>query len=150
MAELRQLPFDDARVDGLNWDLLNDGIANPKNSKSMLLTHRTPPAMSLGVRDTAETAVRAGLRSILFVVQPEEVPRTIDAYLKSLTPIPSPIVVSNAFAARIKAGEKIFNSTQAGCSTCTPRPLHRPATLRRRHPKPDRQARRSLRHPDPR
>ena len=114
---------DDARVDGLNWDLLNDGIGNPKNTKSMLLAHRTPPAMSMGVRDTAETAVRAGLRSILFTVQPEEVPRAIDAYLKSLTPIPSPIVVSNAFASRIKAGEKIFNSTKAGCSACHPRGL---------------------------
>ena len=109
---------DDARVDGLNWDLLNDGMGNPKNTKSMLLAHRTPPAMSLGVRDTAETAVRAGLRSILFTVQPEEVPRAIDAYLKSLTPIPSPIVVSNKFAARIKAGETIFNSSQTGCSSC--------------------------------
>jgi YVTN family beta-propeller protein len=114
---------DDARVDGLNWDLLNDGIGNPKNTKSMLLAHRTPPAMSLGVRDTAETAVRAGLRSILFTVQPEEIPRAIDTYLKSLTPIPSPIVVSNVSAARIKAGEKIFNSTQAGCSACHPRGL---------------------------
>ena len=27
----------DARVDGLNWDLLNDGVGNPKNSKSLLL-----------------------------------------------------------------------------------------------------------------
>ena len=114
---------DDARVDGLNWDLLNDGIGNPKNTKSMLLAHRTPPAMSMGVRDTAETAVRAGLRSILFTVQPEEIPRAIDTYLKSLTPIPSPIVVSNAFAAKIKAGEKIFNSTKAGCSACHPRGL---------------------------
>jgi hypothetical protein len=114
---------DDARVDGLNWDLLNDGIGNPKNTKSMLLAHRTPPAMSLGVRDTAETAVRAGLRSILFTVQLEEVPRAIDTYLKSLTPIPSPIVLSNASAARIKAGEKIFNSAKAGCSACHPRGL---------------------------
>ncbi len=115
---------DDARVDGLNWDLLNDGIGNPKNTKSMLLAHRTPPAMSLGVRDTAETAVRAGLRSILFTVQPEEVPQAIDAYLKSLTPVPSPMVVSNRFAARIKAGEAIFNSPQTGCSSCHPHGLY--------------------------
>ena len=31
-----------ARVDGLNWDLLNDGIGNPKNTKSLLLAHQTP------------------------------------------------------------------------------------------------------------
>ncbi|MEE9368356.1 MAG: hypothetical protein V3V05_05780 [Pontiella sp.] len=29
----------DARTDGLNWDLLNDGIGSPKNAKSMLLIH---------------------------------------------------------------------------------------------------------------
>ncbi|MGZ5566438.1 MAG: cell surface protein, partial [Limisphaerales bacterium] len=29
----------DARVDGLNWDNLNDGIGNPKNVKSLLLAH---------------------------------------------------------------------------------------------------------------
>jgi YVTN family beta-propeller protein len=115
---------DDARADGLNWDLLNDGIGNPKNTKSMLLSHRTPPAMSLGVRDTAETAVRAGLRSILFTVQPEEVPQAIDEWLKSLTPIPSPVVVSNAFAAKIKAGEKIFDSPQTRCSQCHPHGLY--------------------------
>ncbi len=44
----------DGRVDALNWDLLNDGIGNPKNNKSLLLSHRTPPAMSIGVRETAE------------------------------------------------------------------------------------------------
>ncbi len=53
----------DGRVDGLNWDLLNDGIGNPKNVKSLLLSHETPPAMSLGVRETAEVAVRAGIRA---------------------------------------------------------------------------------------
>jgi hypothetical protein len=111
-------------VDGLNWDLLNDGIGNPKGTKSMLLSHRTPPAMSLGVRDTAETAVRAGFRSILFTVQPGEVPRAIDEWLKSLTPIPSPVVVSNAFAAKLKAGEKIFDSPETRCSHCHPHGLY--------------------------
>ena len=32
----------DARVDALNWDLLNDGTGNPKNAKSLLWAHRTP------------------------------------------------------------------------------------------------------------
>ena len=36
----------DARIDGLNWDLLNDDIGTPKNVKSMLLSYKTPPAMS--------------------------------------------------------------------------------------------------------
>jgi hypothetical protein len=54
----------DARVDGLNWDLLNDGIGDPINTKSLLLAHRTPPSMSHAVRENAEAAVRAGLEHI--------------------------------------------------------------------------------------
>ncbi|MCP5109937.1 MAG: cell surface protein, partial [bacterium] len=47
----------DARSDALHWDLLNDGLGNPKNTRSLLLSHRTPPAMSGGIRETAEMAV---------------------------------------------------------------------------------------------
>lgn len=83
----------DARCDGLNWDLLNDGVGNPKNTKSLLLCFQTPPAMSLGIRETAATAVRAGISHILLTQQPEEVALAIDAYLKSLKPVPSPFLV---------------------------------------------------------
>ena len=69
----------DARVDSLNWDLMNDGIGNPKNAKSMLLAHATPPVMALGVRADAETAVRAGIRHIQFAMRPEEDAAAIDA-----------------------------------------------------------------------
>jgi len=109
---------DDARVDALNWDLLNDGIGNPKNTKSLLLSHRTPPAMSLGVRETAETAVRAGIRSILFTVQPDEVPQAMDEWLKSLTPIPSPFMVNQKLSPAAQRGERIFNRSQTRCATC--------------------------------
>ncbi|NQT91693.1 MAG: hypothetical protein HQ559_02950, partial [Lentisphaerae bacterium] len=44
----------DVRTDGLNWDLLNDGMGNPKNTKSLFLSHKTPPVMITGVRDKAE------------------------------------------------------------------------------------------------
>ncbi len=108
----------DARVDGLNWDLLNDGIGNPKNTKSLLLSHRTPPAMSMGVRETAETAVRAGIRSILFTVQPEEVPADIDAWLKSLRPMPSPHLVDGQLSPAAKRGEQLFHSEAVGCAQC--------------------------------
>ena len=83
----------DGRADALNWDLLNDGIGNPKNTKSLLLAHRTPPAMSTGARGTAEKAVRSGLRNILFALRPEAEASTIDAYLKGLRPVPSPYLV---------------------------------------------------------
>ena len=35
----------DGRVDGLNWDLLNDGMGNPKQTRSELYNHVTPPTM---------------------------------------------------------------------------------------------------------
>jgi cytochrome c peroxidase len=109
-----------ARVDGLNWDLLNDGIGNPKNTKSMLLAHETPPAMSMGVRETAETAVRAGIQHILFTVQPEEVAVAIDKYLKSLKPVPSPLLVNGRLSESARRGEKLFKDRQVGCAACHP------------------------------
>ena len=108
----------DARVDGLNWDLLNDGIGNPKNGKSLLLSHVTPPAMSMGVRDTAETAVRSGIRKILFTVQPEEVPTSLDVWLKSLKPIPSPHLVNGKLSAAAQRGAKLFHTEALGCAVC--------------------------------
>lgn len=111
----------DARVDGLNWDLLNDGIGNPKNNKSLLLSHKTPPAMSTGVRDSAEVAVRSGIKHILFTVQPEEVPNSIDEYLKSLKPVPSPRLVKGKLAKAAERGKKVFE--KAECAICHPGPL---------------------------
>ncbi|MGA3285597.1 MAG: c-type cytochrome [Verrucomicrobiota bacterium] len=109
---------DDARADGLNWDLLNDGVGNPKNTKSLLLAHMTPPAMWLGVRSNAETAVRAGIRHILFTEQPDEVPAAIDEYLKALKPVPSPYLVHGKLSEAAERGQKVF--LQAGCAVCHP------------------------------
>ncbi|HUT31508.1 MAG TPA: beta-propeller fold lactonase family protein [Sedimentisphaerales bacterium] len=116
-----------ARTDALNWDLLNDGIGNPKNTKSLLLTHKTPPAMITGIRDSAETAVRAGIRHILFTVRPEEDAVAIDQYLKSLEPVPSPYLTRGWFSKKprlskaARRGEKVFE--KAGCSSCHSGPL---------------------------
>jgi cytochrome c peroxidase len=106
----------------LNWDLLNDGLGNPKNTKSMLLSHRTPPAMALGVRDSAEVAVRAGIRHIQFAVRPESDAVAIDKYLKTLKPIPSPYLRRGKLSASAKRGEKIFE--KANCASCHPAPLY--------------------------
>jgi YVTN family beta-propeller protein len=106
----------DARADGLNWDLLNDGIGNPKNTKSLLLAHKTPPSMSLGVRENAESAVRSGIKNILFTTQPEEVAAAIDEYLKSLKPVPSPYLVLGKLSEAAKRGRELFS--EAGCADC--------------------------------
>lgn len=108
----------DARVDGLNWDNLNDGIGNPKNAKSMLFAFETPPSMWLGVRTNAGVAVRAGIRNSLFTVQPPEVADAIDDYFKSLKPMPSPRLVKGKLSPAAERGKKLFFSENVNCSDC--------------------------------
>jgi cytochrome c peroxidase len=105
-------------VDGLNWDNLNDGIGNPKNAKSLLQAHQTPPSMWLAVREDAHASVRAGIRNSLFTVQPEANASAIDDYLKSLQPIPSPHLVKGKLSAAALRGKKIFESEAAACAEC--------------------------------
>jgi YVTN family beta-propeller protein len=114
----------DARVDGLNWDNLNDGIGNPKNAKSLLLAHRTPPSMWLGVRSDAYVSVRAGIRNSMFTVQPEENAMALDEYLKSLHPAPSPLLVKGKLSPAAQRGKKLFFSDAVGCADCHKGPLY--------------------------
>lgn len=104
----------EARTDGLNWDLVNDGVGNPKNCKSMLFTHATPPCMISGIRANAETAVRAGYKYIQFHEIPEDYAACVDAYLKSLTPVPSPYLVNGQLSEKARRGEKLFNRLKCG------------------------------------
>jgi YVTN family beta-propeller protein len=106
----------EARSDALNWDLLNDGVGNPKNSKSLLLAHKTPPAMISGVREKAEGAVRAGIKYIQFAEVPDEDASAIDRYLDSLEPLTSPHLVDKNLSESAKRGESLFVS--AKCSEC--------------------------------
>ena len=106
----------DGRSDALNWDLLNDGIGNPKNSKSMLFSHVTPPVMITGVRKSAEVAVRSGIRYILFSQVQEDQAACIDAYLKALNPIASPYLVNGELSESAHNGKLVFE--KAGCGDC--------------------------------
>lgn len=106
----------EVRSDALNWDLLNDGIGNPKQSKSMLYSHHTPPAMISAVRKSAEIAVRKGIQFIQFTRRPEKDSKAIDAYLKSLEAVESPYLVDGELSESAKRGMEIFN--KAGCVHC--------------------------------
>jgi YVTN family beta-propeller protein len=108
----------DGRIDGLNWDMLNDGVGNPKNSRSLLLSHVTPPSMSMGVRSSSAVAVRAGIRFSMFTVQPPEVADALDAYLASLRPTPSPLLVAGQWSEAARRGERVFNDPTVGCALC--------------------------------
>ena len=112
----------DGRVDGLNWDLLNDGIGNPKNTKSLLFAHDTPPAMASGLREDAPAAVRSGIQHILMAVRPEADAAAIDVYLKSLAPVPSPHRVDGQLSDSARRGQTLFGD--AGCAACHPSPLY--------------------------
>ena len=114
----------EGRTDGLNWDLMNDGQGNPKSTKSMLLSHRTPPTMAEGVRATAEVAVRSGLSHILFADRPEDEAAAIDVYLRSLEPVPSPHLVDGQLSPAAKRGQELFQSQRVGCHNCHPAPLY--------------------------
>lgn len=105
----------DARTDGLNWDLLNDGMGNPKNTKTLVLSHQTPPCMISGIRKDAETAVRSGIKYILFAETDRHVAKAIDAYLKSLSPLPSPYLQEGQLSESALRGKKIFDRECASC-----------------------------------
>jgi DNA-binding beta-propeller fold protein YncE len=114
---------DDGRIDALHWDLMNDGIGNPKDTKSLVWAHRTPPSMSLGVRANASIAVRNGIQNSLGSVQPEEVPQAMDEWLKSLEPAPSPYLVNGRPSEAAQRGEILFKSPEVGCANCHEPPL---------------------------
>lgn len=112
----------DGRADGFNWDLMNDGVGNPKNTKSLIGSHATPPAMATGVRDSAETAVRAGFHHILFKNIDEDDAEAVDAYLESLSPVTSPHLENAELSDSARRGKRLFQGPKTGCSTCHPAP----------------------------
>ena len=108
----------DGRVDALNWDLVNDGIGNPKQTKSLIYTHLTPPTMVTGIRPDMQACNRKGLTHIQFVVRPEEDGLCLDAYTMSLKPLPSPYLINGSLSKAAKKGAKLFK--KAGCAECHP------------------------------
>lgn len=104
----------DARTDGMNWDLMNDGIGNSKNCKSMLYSHVTPPSMISGIRESAELAVRKGYALIQFCDFPEEKALCVDDYLRNLRPVPSPYLVDGRLTPKAEAGRKVFDKLNCG------------------------------------
>lgn len=113
------------RADGLNWDLLNDGLGNPKNTKSLLLSHRTPPAMWHGVRANADVAIAAGFRYIQFHEPTEEELATTRAFVRAMRPLPSPYrTAKGELTPQAKRGKAIFESAKTRCASCHSGPLY--------------------------
>lgn len=110
---------EDTSSDGLNWDLSNDGIGNPKNNKSLQDTHDTPPAMWSGVRADLPDGVGAGERFQGFVPM-AHIQAPITEYLSHPDRAPNPYRNVNPEA--IARGKKLY--TIAGCDVCHPGPIY--------------------------
>jgi YVTN family beta-propeller protein len=106
----------EGRADGLNWDQQNDGLGNPKNTKSLLYSHVTPPCMITGIRESAELAVRNGILHTLQTRQPETLAADMDTYLKHLSPVESPYLREYKRKDPQQKGRKLFEQT--GCLQC--------------------------------
>lgn len=113
----------ESRADGLNWDLLNDGIGNPKNTRSLVNSYRMHPLMWHGVRESMEMASKAGFRAILFREPEKGEVESVQAYLRSLRPLPSPYLVGGKLSAAAQKGKALFNSPRTRCGSCHTGPL---------------------------
>jgi DNA-binding beta-propeller fold protein YncE len=110
------------RADALNWDLMNDGFGNPKNTRSLLLAAQTPPSMSLGVRKDYLAAVRAGVNLIEFTELPESDLDALAAYIASLAPLPSPALRDGKLSDVARRGAKLYELAE--CVKCHPGPRY--------------------------
>jgi cytochrome c peroxidase len=72
--------------------------------------------MITGIRATAESAVRSGIKFIQFSNRPEIDARDIDDYLRNLKPVESPFLVKGELSGKAKKGKRIFEDI--GCLQC--------------------------------
>lgn len=107
----------DARVDAFNWDNLNDSVGNPKQTKSMMYSHRTPPVMITGARESAELAVLKGMNFIQFNTMEDTQLNYINEFLRGLKPTQSPYLNRDgSMSDSAKRGEVLFE--EYSCNDC--------------------------------
>lgn len=116
----------DTRTDALMWDLLNDGIGNPKNAKSLVTSHLTPPSMASGIREDWRGATAAGYKFILFRQPQGTEVDDVSAYIASVDPEPGAILLLDdpGINESIERGRRIFEDPDVGCAECHPAPLY--------------------------
>jgi YVTN family beta-propeller protein len=104
---------EDMTVDGLSWDMPNDGLGNPKSAKSLHDAFDTAPAMWSGVRADLDAATQAGERFQGFLPQKENHPALME-YLQNPERAPNPW---RGRAPEAEArGKRLF--TEVGCDCC--------------------------------
>jgi mono/diheme cytochrome c family protein len=112
-----------ARVDGLRWDFLRDGIGNGKDTPSLLLVGETEPLNRLATRANLRVGARTGFTAGHFMVPAESEVDDLLAYLGSLRPELSPYRDANGnLSAAAQRGKTLFFGS-AVCAACHPPPM---------------------------
>ena len=110
---------EDASMDGLSWDLTNDGKGNPKNAKSLRDAADTPPSMWSGVRAAAADALMGGMRFQGFLPDPAFIDPVREFVFH-------PRRMPNAYAETrpeaVERGRLAYE--KADCHRCHPAPLY--------------------------
>ncbi len=110
---------EDATMDALNWDLMNDGTGNRKNAKSLHDAYDTPPTMWRGVRADMEAAVQGGQRFLGFIPKPGNHEAFV-AYFSAPRRAPNPY--ANQDPEILDRGEMVCY--EARCHECHPPPTY--------------------------
>lgn len=114
----------EGRSDGLNWDEAGDGLGTPKQTKSMLYSHRTPPVLVTGAVDTAEDNV---IETVMFAFRNdigEDYAECMDAFLKSLRPVESPYLNRDGTLTESALRGKDLFENEYNCAACHYAPLY--------------------------
>ena len=109
---------EDATIDSLNWDLINDGTGNPKSVKSLHNGILTPPAMWAGVRLDQHAGVMAGQRFLGFLPD-DHIQKALMEFIGHPRRAPNPYRHEDVEA--IARGERVFH--HARCNACHIAPL---------------------------
>lgn len=104
---------EDGTMDGLNWDLINDGRGNPKNAKSLHDAMDTPPVMWSGVRANMIAGVAAGQRFLGFIPN-EENHEALLEFIGNPRRAPNPYIGEDPDAEA--RGERVFYRSR--CHVC--------------------------------
>ncbi|MFH2204775.1 MAG: beta-propeller fold lactonase family protein [Elusimicrobiota bacterium] len=111
---------EDATMDGLNWDLHNDGLQNPKNAKSLHDAVDTPPAMWTTVRDSMVEGIKGGQRFLGFLPRQDRHDALVE-FLGNPPRAPNPWL-RHTEPEVIERGRELFS--RALCVTCHPPPTY--------------------------
>jgi cytochrome c peroxidase len=106
----------DGRIDAINWDLGNDGYGTLRQTKSLLLTHRTPPTTITGIRPNASFSVMSGFNHIEFTEVGDQVIQSVETYLLHMTPEMSPFLEEGKLSEQAESGLVVYR--KAKCISC--------------------------------